>query len=50
MKRLFLCLALSSFSASLIHSFEWERTARREWKEFATAAKSRAADLRVFVP
>jgi hypothetical protein len=44
-KRFLLCLCLSAFTASLIHPFEWERTARREWREFAQAAKSNAADL-----
>lgn len=45
MKKLFLCLCLSAFSASLIHTFEWERTARNEWHAFAREAKSNAADL-----
>lgn len=46
MKKLILCLCLAAFSASLIHTFQWERTARHEWREFAQAAKSNAADLR----
>jgi hypothetical protein len=37
MKRLLLCLALSAFTASLLHTFEWERTARRDWKQAAAA-------------
>ena len=45
MKKFFLCLALSAFTASLIHTFDWERTARSEWHAAAAAIKENAADL-----
>jgi hypothetical protein len=36
MTRLFLCLVLSAYTASLITPFEWERNVRREWHEVAS--------------
>lgn len=35
MTRLLLCLFLSAYAAALVTPFEWERSARREWRELA---------------
>jgi hypothetical protein len=40
MKKLLLCLFLSACAAALLTTFQWERTARQEWKEFAVASQS----------
>jgi hypothetical protein len=37
MTKLFLCLLLAAFTASLCVEFQWERDARREWRQFAQA-------------
>jgi hypothetical protein len=34
-KKLFLCLCLSAFTASLLTTFQWERDARAEWHQRA---------------
>ncbi len=35
--KLIICLCLSAFTASMIHTFEWESTARRQWHDYAVA-------------
>jgi hypothetical protein len=40
MKKLLLCLCLSACAAALLTTFQWERTARREWHEFYVASQA----------
>ncbi|HWM26577.1 MAG TPA: hypothetical protein VNP98_17300 [Chthoniobacterales bacterium] len=46
MKKLFICLILASGAAALRVEFQWEKNARREWREYATAVHAQAADLK----
>lgn len=42
MKRLIICLCFAAFTASMLTTFEWEKTAKREWRALAVAMKEEA--------
>jgi hypothetical protein len=46
MSKLLLCLLLSVFAASLVHKWEWERTARADWKQLAIEMRDARCAIR----
>jgi hypothetical protein len=44
-KKLLLCLLLSAYTALVITPMQWEKDARRQWKELANAIHEETNDI-----